>query len=69
MLQWSYYNDTPNKSFIPINKRFINVPVARGGSDSDARTPQGRFKKGNKGGPGKSPVSSQCILVSFIMWD
>lgn len=59
--QWSYYNDSPNKSFVPLKRRLHNIPVARGGSDGFSRTPKGQFKKGTKAGPGKSPVSSQCI--------
>lgn len=67
VLKWSFYNDSPNRNFVPTNKHFVNVPVARGGSDTYARTPRGQFKKGTRGGPGKSPVSSQCILFLFFV--
>lgn len=58
-------NDSPNKTLVPVKNRFLNVPVARGGSDSKEKTPGGRFKKGKQGGPGRTPVSSQCIFSFF----
>lgn len=60
-------NDSPNKTLVPVNNRFPNVPVARGGSDSNEKTPGGRFKKGKQGGPGRTPVSSQCILSFYFL--
>lgn len=44
------------------------IPVARGGSDGEARAPRGRFKKGWRGGPGKSPVSTQSISVKAPLY-